>query len=138
MLSLEKEDQIQSNGPGCVTCDLYEEFKHRYEFIIEKDFYCLDYKEIGLTDLYNTLINLKEDEMICFNNEMLNTIGWNEVRSKASIVCNNLGIKRKINPMIEIGNGIYSNNPELQKSKIVKNGIISKIKRIFRPTTAST
>ncbi|GED14595.1 hypothetical protein AM501_06145 [Aneurinibacillus migulanus] len=106
-LSLTKDKQIQYNSPGCISCDLIEDFLLYSRLYEEKMQGKLNH------DVLNAINSVREgiDELDmhdCFDNDDLDKAEWESVReiSKKALII--LGINNMDLPAyVEIGNGVW-------------------------------
>lgn len=81
MLAMVPEQQIDKNGPGCITCDLYNDFEHYYRSYLAEFGASLDnvFRE-KLEKLFKFLEHMPEEDFVCFDNTMISRVNWNTVR----------------------------------------------------------
>ena len=83
-LALPPAAQVRVLSPGCVTCDLYEDYQvaHRY-YLAADDIHPTPEQVESLTALSRILEEVPEEAWICFENACLHHPGWERVREAA-------------------------------------------------------
>jgi hypothetical protein len=71
VLALPAEEQIRANGPGCVVCDLLEDFHHAHT-VARDNIPGLSAEQRGLLDQIDaTMKGMHQSDLECFNNDVL-------------------------------------------------------------------
>jgi hypothetical protein len=91
-LALLPAEQIRVTQPGCVTCELYEDFHlnyHAYVGMLDAE---LSENQRGLLHaVVKNLENIPDEAFECYNNNCLEHPAWAEVRSSATAALSGLG-----------------------------------------------
>ncbi|MCI0494598.1 hypothetical protein L0Z72_06290 [candidate division KSB1 bacterium] len=82
ILAMPAEKQIKYNGPGCVSCDLLNDYDNAFSATISNIELSTSQKEI-LCKIDRTMNEMSEDDYECFNNKVLYRQAWNNLRSLA-------------------------------------------------------
>lgn len=108
VLALPPDEQVRVNGPGCVTCDLLENFDHAHTFAIGNALHLSEGQHI-LLDRINDAMRLMEPlDFECFKNDVLRRPLWQQLRALAAEALRAFGWERiKIEPFVEIQPGIF-------------------------------
>lgn len=108
LLSLPKDEQIQKLSPGCITCELYNEYDSFLEsYINNKEL--LENQKDKLLHIKNYMDSMDNDKYFeCFNNSVLDSKEWEHVRELAKQAIDLLGIEEiKIPDFEETEPGIF-------------------------------
>jgi hypothetical protein len=110
---LPPDEQVRVNGPGCVTCDLFEEFDHARIVALENAATALSEEQRRLLDTIDTVMHgMEESDDECFNNGALQCPVWQKLRELASDALHALGWEQTtINPFTEIRPGVWHRPP---------------------------
>ena len=91
-LASDKQSQISYTTPGCVVCDLIEDFETYGKRCFETANYSTEECELigELNLLIDQLIELGYE---CFDTDVLDSMLWNEIRAKASSALSKFGYR---------------------------------------------
>lgn len=108
-LSLPADEQIRVTHPGCVSCELIENFTHGYQCFCQS---CAD--ELSddtaalLTQIDDTIESLADDDCTCFDNTVMNRPKWAELRRLATRAIDAMGWAGfALKPYSEIEPGVW-------------------------------
>jgi hypothetical protein len=103
-LALPPAEQVRVLSPGCVTCDLYEDYRvaHRY-YLAADDLHPTPEQVASLTALAGLLEEVPEEAWICFENTCLHHPGWERVREAAQRALEAFGWPLEAPPEFEEG-----------------------------------
>lgn len=89
-LASDKQSQIDYTIPGCVVCDLIEDFETYGKRCFNKSDYSIEQSNFvdELTELIDQLV---ETGYECFDTHILDTLLWNHIRNKASDALKSFG-----------------------------------------------
>ncbi|PHQ36837.1 hypothetical protein [Rhodopirellula bahusiensis] len=91
-LALPKPEQVRVTHPGCVTCDLIEDFTHGRLCFVQS---CSDRLDESSTSLLaqidSTIDDLTNDDCVCFDSAMLDRPPWASLRALATDALDALG-----------------------------------------------
>jgi hypothetical protein len=113
VLALPPAEQVRVNGPGCVSCDLLEDFNDAMKG------YC-QYFNNEMTDPQANLLvqidrlmdSMQEADYECFNNDVLDRPVWQQLRSKAAAALQAFGWEAAVvQPFIEVEPGVWKRTP---------------------------
>ena len=84
-LALPPADQVRVTQPGCVSCELLEDFSHGYTCFTQS---CADQLTDAtsnlLAEIDATMDALSRDDFVCFDNSVLDRPVWGQLRQLAS------------------------------------------------------
>lgn len=107
-LAAPAEEQVRAFGPGCVPCELSEDFVHARLVTIDNA-QDLSAEQRALLDTIDaTLETLQPDDYECFNNEVVRRQVWQQLRDLAMSALRAFGWeKAKLLPATEIEPGVW-------------------------------
>jgi len=80
-LARKADDQIASQSPGCVTCELYEGFNTYYPlFLSVFESSLSETHREALSALRTAIAEIPECDCVCFDNAMLERESWQGIR----------------------------------------------------------
>lgn len=111
-LSLPAEQQIGVTHPGCVSCELIEDFTHAYLCFRQS---CPD--ELSdetaalLKQIDDSIESLDDVDCICFDNTVMNRPKWTQLRTLATRTIDAMGwTDFTLTPYSEIEPGVWQRN----------------------------
>src|ERR1700749_4063587 len=89
-LASDKQSQISYSTPGCVVCDLTEDFETYGKRCFDSANYSIEQSELigELNHLIDQFIELGYE---CFDTDVLDSEQWNEIRAKALYTLSGFG-----------------------------------------------
>ena len=107
ILAMPAEKQIKYNGPGCVCCDLLNDYDHAYTATMSNIELTNSQKEI-LRKIDSAMNDMSEDDYECFNNKVLDRPAWINIRSLAKYALSEFQWKLKeFNEPQEVKPGVW-------------------------------
>lgn len=111
-LSLPCDEQVRVTHPGCVSCELIEDFTHGYRCFSQS---CADELSDDTSRLLNqiddTIESLADADCTCFDNTVMNRPKWAELRELAAKLIDAMGWNDfTLKPYSEIEQGIWRRN----------------------------
>jgi hypothetical protein len=113
VLSLPPDEQVRVNGPGCLSCDLLNDFdiarKDVCEYLAEE----LSVEQRRLLDEIDALtMAMQEPDYECFNNEVVRRPVWQRLRELATETLRVFGWEqRSVKPFNEVEPGVWFRPP---------------------------
>jgi hypothetical protein len=96
-LALPPAEQIRVTEPGCVMCELYEDFCSDYPAYISMfDPELSEDQRNLLLAVAGNLENIPNEAFVCYDNSCLEHQAWAEVRSSAAAALSALGWKMEL------------------------------------------
>ena len=91
-LSLPPAEQVRVTQPGCVSCELIEDFSHGHTCFAQS---CSGQISTTasqlLSEIHSTIESLSDDDCVCFDNSVLDRPAWSQLRSLATKALTTLG-----------------------------------------------
>ncbi len=84
VLALTPAEQVRSNGPGCVSCDLLNDFDHARSVALANATELSDEKRILLDQIDAAMQAMEKPDFECFNNDVLFRPAWQRLRELAT------------------------------------------------------
>jgi hypothetical protein len=108
VLALPPDEQVRVNGPGCVACDLLEDFDHARTVALGNAPNLSD-EQRGLLDRIDAAIQVMEQpDFECFNNEVVRRPVWQQLRERAAEALRVFGWEKVgVRPFVEIQPGVW-------------------------------
>ena len=108
-LASEPDDVIEANGPGCVTCDLFEEYETISSAFLGEHGREIDFNQANQIKALATFMNeMPEDDFVCFDNSMLSRPNWNQVRQMSRDILSSFDVSwDEIPKYVEIEPGVW-------------------------------
>ena len=113
MLSLPPEEQARLNGPGCLTCDMSEDFHSAWEAVKHDKVSKFTPQQSELLEqIRQTLDSLKQSDCECFNPEMVKRPAWQSLREQSRAALLALGWEdATVQPYVEKSPGVWERGP---------------------------
>jgi hypothetical protein len=108
VLALPAEQQVNVNGPGCVACDMLNDFDHaRIVAIGNAPALCAEQR--SLIDLIDaTMKGMKQPDFECLNNEVVRRPVWQRLRELAAEALRAFGWGNvRVRPFMEVEPGVW-------------------------------
>jgi hypothetical protein len=108
VLALPPDEQIRVNGPGCVACDLLNDFDHARTVALGNALGMSD-EQSGLLDRIDaTVRGMEQPDFECFNNEVLRQPVWRILRELAGEALSAFGWEgAKVRPFRQVQPGVW-------------------------------
>lgn len=108
-LSLPPTEQCRVTEPGCVGCELVEDFAHAYHCVTDGGSPHLNRKQKAvLADLDATIRQLTDADCVCFDPTILSRPVWNDIRKLARVALLSFDwIDHTIQPYTETEEGVW-------------------------------
>ncbi len=111
-LSLPSDEQVRVTNPGCVSCELIEDFTHGYQCFSHS---CADELTDDIARLLeqidDTIGSLADADCTCFDNTVVNRPKWAELRMLAPQTMDAMGwAEFTLKPYSEIEPGVWQRN----------------------------
>jgi hypothetical protein len=109
VLSLPPDEQLRVNGPGCMVCDLLEDFDHARTCARESPSAQLsDEQRVLLDQMVQVIKSMSESDLECFNEEVVKRPAWQQLRELAGTTLRKFGWEDAIvSPLIEVKPGVW-------------------------------
>ena len=113
VLGLPSAEQIRVTEPGCVTCELYDDFVFNHELFVEAFANELsDSQKEKLAYVLKKLEAIPDEGFVCFDMTALNQPGWDTVRVAASEALREMHWPEKApEPYKETKDGVWQRPP---------------------------
>lgn len=107
-LALPQAEQVRANGPGCVTCDLIEDFEFGCRMARANGAAELTQEQKShLDDLATAVTAMAPDDCVCFDEAMLSRPAWEELRILARTALASFGWSADLAPFVEVTPGVW-------------------------------
>ena len=119
VLALPPDEQVRVNGPGCVACDLLNDFDHARIVALGNAGAALSEEQRRLIDNIDTVMSgMEKPDFECFNNDVLRRPVWQKLRELATEALRAMGWEQTtIRPFTEIQPGVWHRPPSNFKVK---------------------
>src|SRR5262249_49780651 len=84
VLALPPDEQVRVNGPGCVSCDLLNDFDHSQKVALGNAPALSGDQRSLLNRIDATMRTMEQADFECFNNEVLRRPVWQQLRELAA------------------------------------------------------
>lgn len=84
VLALPPDEQVRVNGPGCVACDLLNDFDHARRVALDNAPDLSDTNRNLLDRINFAMDSMQQQDCECFNNDVLHRPVWQELRKLAT------------------------------------------------------
>src|ERR1700722_11042531 len=112
ILALPAEEQVRANGPGCVACDLLNDFDHARNVAIGNNSLLSDSQRKILNAIDEVIGSMLGPDFECFNNEVLHRPVWQRLRELAADALRRLGWEGSaVEPFAEVQPGVWRRPP---------------------------
>lgn len=110
MLSLPPAEQQRLNGPGCLTCDLLEDFQLAWRVAREDSTVELTPEQLrALQEISQALDALSKEDCECFSLEAVSRPAWQAIREQAVVALPLLGWQdATVKPFTETSPGVWA------------------------------
>jgi hypothetical protein len=111
-LALPPDAQARVNGPGCVACDLLNDFDHARTVALGNA-PRLSEEQRGLLDWIDaTMRGMEQPDVACFNDEVVWRPVWRQLRELAAEALRAFGWERVVvRPFVEVQPGVWHRPP---------------------------
>jgi hypothetical protein len=108
ILALPPDEQVRVNGPGCVACDVLNDFDHARAVALGNA-PGLSEEQRGLLDRIDaTMRAMQQPDFECFNNEVVRRPVWQDLRERAAEALRAFGWERaRVQPSVEVQPGVW-------------------------------
>jgi hypothetical protein len=108
VLALPSDEQVRVNGPGCVACDLRNDFDHA-RMIALGNAPGLSEEQRRLLERIDALMRgMQQPDFECFNDKVVRRPVWQELRELAAEALRAFGWERVVvRPFMEIQPGVW-------------------------------
>ena len=112
-LALPPDEQVRVNGPGCVACDLLNDFDHARTVTIENVAGELSDEQRRLLDAIEADIRvMRGPDLECGNNEVVRRPAWQRLRGLAAEALRAFGWgSAAVLPFVEVEPGVWRRPP---------------------------
>jgi hypothetical protein len=105
------EEQVRANGPGCIACDLLEDFDHG-RLVALGNGELTDTQCVALGGLDAAIRSMQPPDLECFNSEVIRRPAWQSLRDLAAGALREFGWEgAKTQVAIEIRPGVWHRPP---------------------------
>lgn len=112
ILALPAEEQVCVNGPGCVSCDLTEDFMHARAVAIEHAPNLSGPQRQILDTIEGVFNSMQEADDACFDEDAICRPNWQRVRELAAEALRLFGWEGTVvPPFVEIKPGVWQRPP---------------------------
>ena len=108
VLALPPDEQIQVNGPGCVACELLNDFDHA-RLVANGNAPALSKDQLVLLESIDAVMDgMQQPDFECFNNEVVRRPVWQDLRELATEALRAFGWERVVvRPFVEVRPGVW-------------------------------
>jgi hypothetical protein len=108
ILALPADKQVRANGPGCISCDLLNDFDHALNVTVGNNPRLSDKQRHILSAIENVMDSMQGPDFECFNNEVLGRPVWQRLRELAADALKCFGWEgTEVEPLAEIQPGVW-------------------------------
>jgi len=109
VLALDPEEQIKANGPGCVACDLLNDFDTAFkDYLSQSELKISNEVQNIFQQIDDVIENMDEADYVCFENSVLYREKWDQIRNLAKECLKLLGWELVKNmKYTNVGNGVW-------------------------------
>ena len=108
VLALTPDEQVRVNGPGCVTCDLSEDFYHAHQVAVDGAPGLSDDQRELLDRIDAALRSRQPADEACFNPDAIRRPVWQQLRGLAAEALRSFGWERVVvQPFVEVQPGVW-------------------------------
>lgn len=111
VLALPRDEQIRVNGPGpgCLACDLLNDFDHARAVALENDAAILSEEQRNLLERISAVMDTMESsDFECFNKDVVQRPVWQDLRVLAASALQSFGWETTaVGPFVEIEPGVW-------------------------------
>ena len=111
-LALPADEQVRLNSPGCVACDLLNDFDHARIVVIGNNIPLSDNQRQILNAIDDVTRSMKGPDFVCFKNEVLSLPVWQRLRELAADALRCFGWEGTVvEPFAEVQPGVWHRPP---------------------------
>jgi hypothetical protein len=108
VLALSPDEQIRANGPGCVACDLLNDFDIARMAAIGNAPSLSQGQRQSLDQIDATMRTMEELDFVCFDNKVLHRPVWQQLRELAADALWTFGWEEvTVQPFVEVQKGVW-------------------------------
>ena len=108
VLALPPDEQVRINGPGCVACDLLDDFDHARLVAIDNAPELTDGQRELLDRIDGAMRGMHQQDYERFNNDVVRRPVWQELRELAAEALRVFGWQRvEVRAFVEVEPGIW-------------------------------
>jgi hypothetical protein len=112
ILALPADEQVRANGPGCVACDLLNDFDHARIVATGNEAGLSDDQRRSLEAIDTVMRSMEKPDFECFNNEVLGRPVWERLRKLAAHALRLFGWEGTVvGPFVEVERGVWRRQP---------------------------
>lgn len=112
MLAMPAAEQIRLNGPGCLACDLMEDFSHARSVALGSASELTDAQRAVLDSIDAAFEKMEPPDYACFDNTVVERPGWVAIRASANDALRELGWEHTVvAPFEEVQPGVWRRPP---------------------------
>jgi hypothetical protein len=113
VLALPPDEQVRINSPGCIACDLREDFEHARTVALGSAAATLSDEQRTILDRIEFAVRTMQDpDTECFNSNVLRRPIWQELRELAAAALRIFGWETvTVSPFIEVKPGVWQRPP---------------------------
>lgn len=115
VLALPADEQVRANGPGCVACDLLNDFDHARLVAVGNAAEQLSDEQRKLLDTIDGVMRaMQKPDYECFTSAVLHRPVWQQLRELATEALSVFGWPATVEPFVEVQPGVWRrpNSPE--------------------------
>jgi hypothetical protein len=112
VLALPLDEQIRANGPGCIACDLLNDFDDARKVAIGNAPDLSEEQRDLLDRIDATMRAMEQADFECFNSEVVRRPLWQELRELAADALRAFGWESVVvRPFVEVQPGVWHRPP---------------------------
>jgi hypothetical protein len=117
VLTLPPDEEVRANGPGCVACDLLNDFDHARSVALGNAAQLSSEQRRILDAIDSSMRSMEDLDFECFNNEVLRRPVWQRLRELAADALRNFGWTRTVvAPFVESESGVWRRPPDNEET----------------------
>jgi hypothetical protein len=108
VLALRADEQVRVNGPGCLACDLLNDFDHARMVTLESAPQLSEEQRRSLAAIDGVMRSMQARDLECFNNEVLCRPVWQRLRELAAVALQHFGwVNTAVEPFAQVKPGVW-------------------------------
>jgi hypothetical protein len=112
VLALPADEQVRVNGPGCVACDLLNDFDHARTVAGGNDAKLSNEQRQSLDEIDGVMLSMEKPDFECFNNKVLRRPAWTRLRELAADALRQFGWEdTAVEPFVEVEPAVWRRAP---------------------------
>ena len=112
ILALAANEQVRVNAPGCVACDLLNDFDQARKVAVESKAILSNGQRRILEAIDNVILSMEGQDLECCNNEVLRRPAWEQLRELAAEGLRLFGWQSTVvEPFTEVQPGVWRRPP---------------------------